>query len=93
MSSTKSGIPGFNTAAMTRTQGTRSHARLEAETKALVSGRETSPCVLEAPTRLTSFPPSAPETDSPGFLYGLLTELPVVECLHYGNAAAAVVVS
>jgi 5-dehydro-2-deoxygluconokinase len=28
-----------------------------------------------------------------GFLYGLLKELTVVECLHYGNAAAAVVVS
>jgi 5-dehydro-2-deoxygluconokinase len=28
-----------------------------------------------------------------GFLYGLLKELPVEECLHYGNAAAAVVVS
>jgi 5-dehydro-2-deoxygluconokinase len=28
-----------------------------------------------------------------GFLYGLLQGLPVVECLHYGNAAAAVVVS
>src|SRR5579863_8605141 len=28
-----------------------------------------------------------------GFLYGLLKELPVAECLHYGNAAAAVVVS
>lgn len=28
-----------------------------------------------------------------GFLFGLLQGLPVVECLHYGNAAAAVVVS
>lgn len=28
-----------------------------------------------------------------GFLYGLLKDLPVTECLHYGNAAAAVVVS
>jgi 5-dehydro-2-deoxygluconokinase len=28
-----------------------------------------------------------------GFLYALLKELPVVECLHYGNAAAAIVVS
>lgn len=28
-----------------------------------------------------------------GFLYGLLRKLPVIECLHYGNAAAAVVVS
>ncbi len=28
-----------------------------------------------------------------GFLYGLLNELPVAECLHYGNAAAAIVVS
>jgi 5-dehydro-2-deoxygluconokinase len=28
-----------------------------------------------------------------GFLYGLLREFPVMECLHYGNAAAAVVVS
>jgi 5-dehydro-2-deoxygluconokinase len=28
-----------------------------------------------------------------GFLYGLLRGLPIVECLHYGNAAAAIVVS
>jgi 5-dehydro-2-deoxygluconokinase len=28
-----------------------------------------------------------------GFLYGLLSGLPVAECLHYGNAAAAIVVS
>jgi len=28
-----------------------------------------------------------------GFLYGLLRGLPVLECLHYGNAAAAIVVS
>jgi 5-dehydro-2-deoxygluconokinase len=28
-----------------------------------------------------------------GFLYGLLAAKPVEECLHYGNAAAAVVVS
>jgi 5-dehydro-2-deoxygluconokinase len=28
-----------------------------------------------------------------GFLYGLLQDLPVEECLHYGNAAAAIVVS
>ena len=28
-----------------------------------------------------------------GFLYGLLKGLPVIECLHYGNAAAAIVVS
>jgi 5-dehydro-2-deoxygluconokinase len=28
-----------------------------------------------------------------GFLYALLRGLPVIECLHYGNAAAAVVVS
>jgi 5-dehydro-2-deoxygluconokinase len=28
-----------------------------------------------------------------GFLYGLLKEMTVVECLHYGNAAAAIVVS
>lgn len=28
-----------------------------------------------------------------GFLYALLKDLPVVECLHYGNAAAAIVVS
>ena len=28
-----------------------------------------------------------------GFLYGLLKGMPVVECLHYGNAAAAIVVS
>lgn len=28
-----------------------------------------------------------------GFLYGLLRERPVIECLHYGNAAAAIVVS
>lgn len=28
-----------------------------------------------------------------GFLYGLLAGKPVVECLHYGNAAAAIVVS
>ena len=28
-----------------------------------------------------------------GFLYGLLRGLPVIECLHYGNAAAAIVVS
>jgi len=28
-----------------------------------------------------------------GFLFGLLRGLPVVECLHYGNAAAAIVVS
>lgn len=28
-----------------------------------------------------------------GFLYGLLTGLPVLDCLHYGNAAAAIVVS
>jgi 5-dehydro-2-deoxygluconokinase len=28
-----------------------------------------------------------------GFLYGLLRAMPVVECLHYGNAAAAIVVS
>jgi 5-dehydro-2-deoxygluconokinase len=28
-----------------------------------------------------------------GFLFGLLRGLPVIECLHYGNAAAAVVVS
>ena len=27
-----------------------------------------------------------------GFLYGLLRGLPVMECLHYGNAAAAIVV-
>jgi len=28
-----------------------------------------------------------------GFLYALFKELPAVECLHYGNAAAAIVVS
>jgi 5-dehydro-2-deoxygluconokinase len=28
-----------------------------------------------------------------GYLFGLLRGLPVIECLHYGNAAAAVVVS
>lgn len=28
-----------------------------------------------------------------GFLYGLLMDRPIAECLHYGNAAAAVVVS
>lgn len=28
-----------------------------------------------------------------GFLYGLLRDMPVGECLHYGNAAAAIVVS
>ncbi len=28
-----------------------------------------------------------------GFLFGLVRGLPVIECLHYGNAAAAVVVS
>jgi 5-dehydro-2-deoxygluconokinase len=28
-----------------------------------------------------------------GFLYGLLRGMPVIECLHYGNAAAAIVVS
>lgn len=28
-----------------------------------------------------------------GFLYGMLKDLPVAECLHYGNAAAAIVVS
>jgi 5-dehydro-2-deoxygluconokinase len=28
-----------------------------------------------------------------GFLFGLLRGLPVIECLHYGNAAAAIVVS
>jgi 5-dehydro-2-deoxygluconokinase len=28
-----------------------------------------------------------------GFLYALLQELPLAECLHYGNAAAAIVVS
>jgi 5-dehydro-2-deoxygluconokinase len=28
-----------------------------------------------------------------GFLYGMLKGLPLVECLHYGNAAAAIVVS
>jgi 5-dehydro-2-deoxygluconokinase len=28
-----------------------------------------------------------------GFLYAMLRDLPVVECLHYGNAAAAIVVS
>jgi 5-dehydro-2-deoxygluconokinase len=28
-----------------------------------------------------------------GFLYGLLRDLPVLDCLHYGNAAAAIVVS
>ena len=28
-----------------------------------------------------------------GFLYGLLRGLPMTECLHYGNAAAAIVVS
>ena len=28
-----------------------------------------------------------------GFLYGLLKNMPIVECLHYGNAAAAIVVS
>ena len=28
-----------------------------------------------------------------GFLYGLVRGLPVIECLHYGNAAAAIVVS
>jgi 5-dehydro-2-deoxygluconokinase len=28
-----------------------------------------------------------------GFLYGLLKEMSVLECLHYGNAAAAIVVS
>jgi 5-dehydro-2-deoxygluconokinase len=28
-----------------------------------------------------------------GFLYGLLRDMPVVDCLHYGNAAAAIVVS
>jgi 5-dehydro-2-deoxygluconokinase len=28
-----------------------------------------------------------------GFLFGLVKGLPVVECLHYGNAAAAIVVS
>jgi 5-dehydro-2-deoxygluconokinase len=28
-----------------------------------------------------------------GFLYGLLRDLPVLDCLHYGNAAAALVVS
>jgi 5-dehydro-2-deoxygluconokinase len=28
-----------------------------------------------------------------GFLYGLVRGMPVIECLHYGNAAAAIVVS
>jgi len=28
-----------------------------------------------------------------GFLFGLSRGLPVLECLHYGNAAAAIVVS
>jgi 5-dehydro-2-deoxygluconokinase len=28
-----------------------------------------------------------------GFLYALLRDLPVLECLHHGNAAAAIVVS
>ena len=28
-----------------------------------------------------------------GFLYALLQDMPLVECLHYGNAAAAIVVS
>jgi 5-dehydro-2-deoxygluconokinase len=28
-----------------------------------------------------------------GFLYGLLRGMPVIDCLHYGNAAAAIVVS
>jgi 5-dehydro-2-deoxygluconokinase len=28
-----------------------------------------------------------------GFLYALLQDLPIEECLHYGNAAAAIVVS
>jgi 5-dehydro-2-deoxygluconokinase len=28
-----------------------------------------------------------------GFLYALSKDLPAVECLHYGNAAAAIVVS
>jgi 5-dehydro-2-deoxygluconokinase len=28
-----------------------------------------------------------------GFLYATLRGLPLVECLHYGNAAAAIVVS
>ncbi|HKW99454.1 MAG TPA: 5-dehydro-2-deoxygluconokinase [Bryobacteraceae bacterium] len=28
-----------------------------------------------------------------GFLYGLLKDRPILECLHYGNAAAAIVVS
>jgi 5-dehydro-2-deoxygluconokinase len=28
-----------------------------------------------------------------GFLYGLLKDLPVIDCLHFGNAAAAIVVS
>ena len=28
-----------------------------------------------------------------GFLYALLADKPVAECLHYGNAAAAIVVS
>ena len=28
-----------------------------------------------------------------GFLYGMLKGFPVIECLHYGNAAAAIVVS
>ncbi|MBK5294548.1 MAG: 5-dehydro-2-deoxygluconokinase, partial [Acidobacteriia bacterium] len=28
-----------------------------------------------------------------GFLYGLLREMPLLDCLHYGNAAAAIVVS
>ena len=28
-----------------------------------------------------------------GFLYGILQKLPLIDCLHYGNAAAAIVVS
>jgi 5-dehydro-2-deoxygluconokinase len=28
-----------------------------------------------------------------GFLYGMLNRVPTIECLHYGNAAAAIVVS
>jgi 5-dehydro-2-deoxygluconokinase len=35
----------------------------------------------------------AGESFASGFLFGLVRGMPVIECLHYGNAAAAIVVS